>query len=235
MQNNNSYEGVVNSKNTICEAIRNALATPAPSFLTSISRTVELFDPIPQLCDTFKDNFIAAGGKYSQYDLDSQAPNSQRAAVQKQMFDFLKFEIQQSGSHKVLNASSHLAPALAAFDIPTVDVLDASETVDAVIVYAEFLIARTGSVVFSQRNDMMLYPSIKNLARNVIILAYANCIVPDLNHVLSQTIRSSKEDNRMEEYDFDFDMMEVITPTKEGNENPTPANPHVSLILINEF
>lgn len=235
MQKNSSYDGLVNSKNTICEAVRTALASPAPSFPTSIPRNVELFDPIPQLTDCFKNQFITAGGKYVPFDVDSQAPNSEKAFVQRKMFEYLKFELEESNCHKILNASAQLAPALSAFGITTTDVLVGSETVDAVIVYAEFLIARTGSIVFSQRNDLMLYPSIKNLARNIIVLAYSNGIVPDLHQLIDITRCSSNDNPRLEEYDFDFDMMEIITPTKQGNENPTPANPHVTLILINEF
>lgn len=235
MQNNNSYDSLVNSKNTICESIRKALATPGPAIPNDIPRNRELFDPIPHIYNTFNENFKAAGGKYVLFDLDSQAPNSQKSAVQRNMFEYLKFEIEESKCHRVLNASAQLAPALSAFNIPTIDVLEASETVDAVVVYAEFLIARTGSIVFSQRNDLMLYPSVKNLAKNIIVLAYTSSIVPDLSHIIGRTISSTKEENRMEEYDFDFDMMEIITPNKESEENPTPSNPHITLILINEY
>ena len=147
----------------------------------------------------------------------------------------MKFELEQSRCNTILNTSPQLVPVLENFGIHTINVTPSSTPVDAVIVYSEFLIARTGSIVFSQRHNMMLYPSIKDLAKNVIVLGSARSIVPDFSSVCTQTKQSTKEENRIEEFDFDYDMIEIIRPTKEKDDSHTPANPQITLLLLVEM
>ena len=103
---------------------------------------------------------------------------------------------------------------------------------DAVIVFAEFLIARTGSIVLSQRNGLMLYPSIRNLARNIIVLSQSSRIIPDLHFLTERTITTQQKENRIEESDFDFDMLEIIRPSKVGDDDTSSTRPHFSLLLV---
>lgn len=234
MQKNNSYDGITNSKNIICQSIRNALATQVPG---NSYKSVELFDPIDDPLQTFQQNFLDAGGKLVPFEMDAYRMQERDYAFRKQIevYQYLKFELEQSRCNTILNTSPQLVPVLENFGIHTINVTPSSTPVDAVIVYSEFLIARTGSIVFSQRHNMMLYPSIKDLAKNVIVLGSARSIVPDFSSVCTQTKQSTKEENRIEEFDFDYDMIEIIRPTKEKDDSHTPANPQITLLLLVEM
>ncbi len=233
MEKNNSYDGMGNAKNQICQSIREALATPV--HVPDINMEQELFLPIPDLLENFKQKFEEAGGKLVPFNMDLSRMNDRTYAAnfQKNVYDYLKnYELEASRCMTVLNTSPHLAPVLANFNIPTIDFIRNSEPVDAVIVFAEFLIARTGSIVLSQRGGLMLYPSIRNLARNIIVLSQASRIIPDLHHLTGCTVTTQQKENRIEESDFDFNMLEIIRPSKVEVDEASHTNPHFSLLLV---
>ena len=223
MEKSNSYEGLGNAKDNICQSIRKALATPV--HVPDINMDQELFPPIPNMLECFQQKFEAAGGKLVPFKMDVSRMNDRAYAshFQKSVYDYLKdYELETNRCMTVLNTSSQLAPVLANFNIPTIDYIRNSEPVDAAIVYAEFLIARTGSIVLSQRGGLMLYPSIRNLARHI----------PDL-HTLTQLITTTQQkDNRIEESDFGVDMLEVIRPSLVDDNSISPTAPHFSLLLV---
>ncbi|MBP5557889.1 MAG: hypothetical protein J6X65_09325 [Bacteroidales bacterium] len=233
MEKNSPFDGMGNAKNKICQSIREALATPV--HVPDINTDQDLFAPIPDLLGCFQQNFEAAGGKLVPFNMDLSLMNDRTYAAnfQKQVYDYLKnYELETSRCMTVLNTSSHLAPVLANFNIPTIDFIRNSEPVDAVIVYAEFLIARTGSIVLSQRGGLMLYPSIRNLARNIIVLSQASRIIPDLRYLTESMTTVQQKENRGEEVDFDFDMLEIIRPGKTDDASLSPTQPHFSLLLV---
>lgn len=233
MEKSNSYEGLGNAKDNICQSIRKALATPV--HVPDINMDQELFPPIPNMLECFKQNFEAAGGKLVPFQMDVSRMNDRAYAshFQKSVYDYLKdYELETNRCMTVLNTSSQLAPVLANFNIPTIDYIRNSEPVDAAIVYAEFLIARTGSIVLSQRGGLMLYPSIRNLARNIIVLSQSSRIIPDLHTLTQLTTTIQQKENRIEESDFDFDMMEIIRPSLVEDNGASPTAPHFSLLLV---
>ena len=233
MEKNNSYDGMGTAKNKICQSIRKALATPV--HVPDINMEQELFSPIPDLLGCFQHNFEEAGGKLVPFSMDLSRMNDRTYAssFQKSVYGYLKdYELEASRCMTVLNTSPHLAPVLANFNIPTIDYIRNSEPVDAVIVFAEFLIARTGSIVLSQRGGLMLYPSIRNLARNIIVLSQASRIIPDLHFLTENTLTTQQKENRIEESDFDFDMLEIIRPVKVEDSMASPTVPHFSLLLV---
>ncbi|MBO4644985.1 MAG: hypothetical protein J5642_00530 [Bacteroidales bacterium] len=222
-------------KSEICKAIRSALQSPVS--VPSINKTSELFDPIENPLELFVNQFNEAGGKCVVFDMDAarlKSDNHYAFDMQKKIYEYLKMELEFGKCNTILNTSSHLVQPLQYFQIPFVDSIPAHNPVDAVIVYAEFLIARSASIVFSQRNGMMLYPSIKNLAKNIFVLSSSNCIIPDLHTFVDLTMESKQEENRPEQVDFQFDMTEIIRPTKVNEEEYTAADPKITLILIHE-
>lgn len=235
MEKSNSYEGLGNAKDKICQSIRKALATPV--HVPDINMDQELFAPIPNMLECFKQNFVKAGGKLVPFKMDVTQMNDRVYAshFQKSVYDYLKnYELEASRCMTVLNTSPHLAPVLANFNIPTIEYIRNSEPVDAVIVFAEFLIARTGSIVLSQRGGLMLYPSIRNLARNIIVLSQSSRIIPDLHTLTKMTLTTQLKDNRLEESDFDFDMLEIIRPSVVDDNSISPTSPHFSLLLVED-
>lgn len=233
MEKSNSYEGLGNAKDNICQSIRKALATPV--HVPDINMDQELFPPIPNMLECFQQNFEAAGGKLVPFKMDVSRMNDRAYAshFQKNVYDYLKdYELETNRCMTVLNTSSQLAPVLANFNIPTIDYIRNSEPVDAAIVYAEFLIARTGSIVLSQRGGLMLYPSIRNLARHIIVLSQSSRIIPDLHTLTQLTTTTQQKENRIEESDFNFDMLEVIRPSLVDENSISPTAPHFSLLLV---
>lgn len=222
-----------NAKDNICQSIRKALATPV--HVPDINMEQDLLAPIPDLLGCFKQKFEEAGGKLVPFDMDLSRMDDRAYAssFQKNVYGYLKdYELEASRCMTVLNTSPHLAPVLANFNIPTIDYIRNSEPVDAAIVFAEFLIARTGSIVLSQRGGLMLYPSIRNLARNIIVLSQASRIIPDLHFLTECTLTTQQKENRIEESDFDFDMLEIIRPAKVEDSMTSPTTPHFSLLLV---
>ena len=233
MEKSNSYEGLGNAKDNICQSIRKALATPV--HVPDINMDQELFPPIPNMLECFQQKFEAAGGKLVPFKMDVSRMNDRAYAshFQKSVYDYLKdYELETNRCMTVLNTSSQLAPVLANFNIPTIDYIRNSEPVDAAIVYAEFLIARTGSIVLSQRGGLMLYPPIRNLARHIIVLSQSSRIIPDLHTLTQLTTTTQQKENRIEESDFNFDMLEVIRPSLVDENSISPTAPHFSLLLV---
>jgi L-lactate utilization protein LutC len=104
--------------------------------------------------------------------------------------------------------------------------VDTHQQVDVAIVYSDMLIARTGSMLFTQK--FSLYPSVKNITKDIIVVAFEKNLVLDLKDALAL----QQEKNQGIPYDF----MEVITPTKpvndKGEEDYSPLEPRYILLLI---
>ena len=224
----------VTTKNKICAAIRTALATPIP--VPDINKASELFDPIENPLDCFVNNFLQAGGKYVPFEMQRSRMNERDYAFkkQKEIYDYLKSEIEYGNCQTVLNASPQLSSVLQNFNIQYLESIPTDHTADAVIVYAEYLIARTGSVVLAQKEGTMLYPSIKDLSKNVIVLSSSSCITPDLHSLFDREIEYSQEENKPQNAEFQFDMMEIMRPIHLNDDEYSPAQPHITLIMIVE-
>lgn len=225
-------------KNKISKAIRTALSTPSQDPIPDISKSTSLFDEIPDELSEFVSQFEEAGGKCIIFTLNRNRmrANDKQYISNKlsEIYGYVQTEIDQGGFQTVLNASPKLADVLQTFHIPFVDSIPADSPVDAAIVYAEYLIPRTGSLVFSQRSNLLLYPSVRNLAKNLIVLA--GCVFAhDLKDLFVQLSQPSQSEERpTEDVELQFDMMEILRPTRVVEGNYTVANPHVTLVLLVE-
>ena len=116
MEKSNSYEGLGNAKDNICQSIRKALATPV--HVPDINMDQELFPPTPNMLECFQQKFEAAGGKLVPFKMDVSRMNDRAYAshFQKSVYDYLKdYELETNRCMTVLNTSSQLAPVLANF------------------------------------------------------------------------------------------------------------------------
>ncbi len=88
------------------------------------------------------------------------------------------------------------------------------------------MIARSGSLLFTQKHS--LYPSVKNLAKDLLIISFTSNVVPDVKHALANT--------RKNEPTGQLPICEIVLPTKleklENKEEYTPISPRFNLILI---
>lgn len=224
-------------KNDICNNIRSALSTKSETQLPPIDRKDRVFDPLDDSYQNFKKEFTEAGGLLYEFEVE-RARMTDNSYVSQRLGDIynqIKFAVDAGRWKRVLNASAHLSNILRQFNIGFVETLPESEHADAVIVYAEHLIARTGHVVLSQRGQHMLYPSIAGLARNIIILSGNASIVNDLKDLTERMTTTVPQENRPDDLNLKFNMMEILRPAPlaEGEE-PTVAKPNVMLMMIVE-
>ena len=234
---NNSIETKSNAcRNDIYKMLRTALSSPSPIAVPKIDRNIPLFDPIENPLETFYEKFTSAGGKCVVIEVDRSRMTDRQYAISKlnDIYGYVKTEIAQGRYNTVLNASPKLSRVLDSYQISYVSSLPYDQPADAAIFYAEYLIARTGSIAFSQREELMLYPSARNLARNMIVLAGNNCLVPDLKDVLRAATQRIQEDNRPDAVELQADSLEILRPTGTSKEDATPAEPYITLVLLVE-
>lgn len=224
-------------KNDICQNIRSALTTKSDAQLPSIDRRDRVFDPLEDPYLTFKKEFTEAGGVLYEFVVERSRMSDGNYVAQRlgEIYNQIKYAVDAGRWTRVLNASDHLSSILKQFHIEFVETIPDAEHADAVIVYAEHLIARTGHIVLSQRRQHMLYPSIAGLARNIIVLSGNASIINDLKDLTTKMSTTVSQENRPDEQNFKFKMMEILRPTPlEEGEEPTVAKPAVMLMMIVE-
>lgn len=224
-------------KNDICNNIRSALTTKSETQFPRIDRKDKVFDPLDDSYQNFKKEFTESGGLLYEFEVERARMADSVYVSQRlgEIYNQIKFAVDAGRWTHVLNASAHLSNILRQFHIDFVETLPESEHADAVIVYAEHLIARTGHVVLSQRGQHMLYPSIAGLARNIIVLSGNASLVNDLKDLTERMMTTVPQENRPDELNLKFNMMEILRPAPlaEGEE-PTVAKPNIMLMMIVE-
>lgn len=226
-----------NCKNDIFSRIRSALSTKSDTVVPQIDRKDKVFDPLEEPYQNFKKEFTEAGGTLYEFEVERARMSDGNYVAQRlgEIYSQIKYAIEAGRWTRVLNVSSHLSSILRQFNIDFVESIGEAEHADAVIVYAEYLIARTGHLVLSQRGNHMLYPSIAGLAKNVIVLSGNASIINDLRDLTSKMSTTVAQENRPDELDFKFNMMELLRPLKfEEGEEPTVAKQNVILMMIVE-
>lgn len=224
-------------KNDICNRIRSALSTQSEIQLPQIDRKDKVFDPLVDPYQNFKKEFTEAGGVLYEFVVERDRMSDSGYVSQRlsEIYSQIKFAIEAGRWNRVLNVSGHLSNILKQFKIEFVETLQEAEHADAVIVYAEHLIARTGHLALSQRGRHMLYPSIAGLAKNIIVLSGNASLVNDLKDLMGNMSTTVLQENRIEELNFKFNMMEFIRPSiLDEGEEPTLTKPRITLMLIVE-
>jgi len=201
------------SKENMRRKIRHALTQKSTSKFPHIDIHADLFEKPENTVADFFHNFRNAGGKLIPCNKDN-------------FVEFLYKVIVGQRYATILNTSHFIAPALTQKNLNYITCIGAHQQADVTIVYADILIARTGSMLFSQK--FSLYPSVRNITKDIIVVAFEKNLVLDLKDafVLQQ------EKNQGNLYDF----AEIITPTKpvndRGEENYSPTEPRFILLLI---
>lgn len=224
-------------KNDICNSIRSALTTKSETQLPPIDRKERIFDPLDDSYQNFKKEFTEAGGLLYEFEVERSRMSDSEYVSQRlaDIYNQIKYAVEAGRWTRVLNASAHLSKILRQFNIDFVDTLPESEHANAVIVYAEHLVARTGHVALSQRGQHMLYPSIAGLARNIIVLSGNASLVSDLKDLTGRMTTTQPQENRPDDLNLKFNMMEILRPLPfEEGEEPTVAKPRMILMMIVE-
>ncbi len=213
METLSTESNLTTSKESIRKDIRHALSAKGVNRYPSLDLSDDFIKPSDDLIRDFVVKFRALGGKY--------------VPCTKEQFASRLIKLLQGQNYPVLlNTKSQLAPLLQNNNISFVNVIDVNSPADAAIIYSDALITSTCSFVFSPHNS--LYPSIKGLASDIIIIAFANDIVPDFKTALEQ--QQNRNGGEL------YDMNEIISPTPltihENQEIRTPLAPRYILMLV---
>jgi len=201
------------SKENMRRKIRHALTQKSSSKYPYIDIHADPFAQPESLTLEFVQNFRKAGGKF--------------ILCNKNSFTDILYKIIVSQHYiTILNTYNPLSPALTKRNLNYITCLDSQQQVDVAIVFSEMLLARTGSMLFTQKYS--LYPSVRNIAKNIIVVAFEKNLVLDLKGAFLQ----QQEKNQGVLYDF----VEIITPTNpvsdKGEENYSLTQPRFILLLI---
>jgi len=201
------------SKENMRRKIRHALTQKSTSKFPYIDIHADLFEKPDNLLNEFCINFRNAGGKFIVCNKDNFVDILHRLIV---------------GQHyaTILNTNHSISPALTKRNLNYITCIDSHQQVDVAIVYSDMLIARTGSMLFTQK--FSLYPSVRNITKDIIVVAFEKNLVLDLK----DAFQWQQEKNQGILYDF----VEIITPTKpvndKGEEDYSPLEPRFILLLI---
>ena len=203
-------------KETIRKNIRNGLAYKSPSSVNVVDVAGELFPPISNLFVEFVENFRAAGGKYI-------------PCTTQNMVQYLVKIAQGQQYNMLLNTSPNLGAYLDKYKVRHVNAITLNEPVDAALFFSDVLVARSGAIGFSQ--PVSQYASVKNLAKDIIVVSRERCIFPDYESALEYQCKRNGQ--------TPYPMTEFIVPTRpeeevDGKPVYTPLHPRIILMLIEE-
>jgi L-lactate dehydrogenase complex protein LldG len=201
------------SKEIMRKKIRHALTQKSTTKFPNIDMHADIFEKPENIMAEFVNNYRNAGGKFIACNKDN-------------FVDILHKVIVGQRFTTILNTNQSISPALEKRNLNYITCMGLHQQVDVAIFYSDALIARTGSMLFSQKHS--LYPSVRNITKNIMVIAFAKNLALDVKDafILQQ------EKNRGALYDF----VEIITPTKpvneKGEENYSPLDPKFILLLI---
>jgi L-lactate utilization protein LutC len=203
------------SKENMRKKIRHALTQKSTTKFPDFDIHADILEKPENILIEFAHNFRNAGGKLI-------------ACNRNNFVDFLYKTIVGQRFATILNTNLSISPALEKRNLNYITALDSHQEVDVAIFFSDILIARTGSMLFTQKYSR--YPSIKNISKNIIVIAFEKNLVLDFK----DAVTLQQEKNQGTPYDF----VEIITPTKPANEKGetchSPLEPRFILLLIQE-
>ena len=202
------------SKENMRKNIRHALTSKSQGKFPNIDLNTPLFEPIPDLLSCFAKQYRTAGGKL----IICTKDNFIQRLVE--LIKILPY-------NQILSTKGDLSKILEQANISFQKCIDVANPADIAVVYSDVLIARSGSLLFSQKYS--LYPSVKNLAKDIIVVAFTNRIVADLKTAFEVQEKLYKGKN--------FEFFEIITPSPPvvneiKEEIYSPTEPRFILFLI---
>jgi len=213
MPNTNFDSLNTTTKESMRRKIRHALTQKSTSKFPYIDIHADIFEKPENLLAEFCTHFRKAGGKFIVCNKDN-------------FVEILHKLIVGQRYTTILNTNHSISPALTKRNLNYITCIDSHQQVDVAIVYSDMLIARTGSMLFTQKYS--LYPSVRNITKDIIVVAFEKNLVLDLK----DAFQFQQEKNQGILYDF----AELITPTKplndKGEENYSPLEPRFILLLI---
>ncbi len=206
---------ILTEKESIRQNIRNALSNKMEVLNTELDLNLnaDVYEPIDNLPAAFIEKFRGAGGLY--------VPCTNQ--------DLIQTVVRLCRSQKygtVLSTSPFFSQYLERHGVPFVTAVSPGEPADAVLVVSNMLIARTGSLGFSQ--TLAVYPTVKGLARDIVVISRERCVFQDLDDALK--IQGGGQSSSP--------IVEFLRPqpVRKDDDTPrnTPANPRIILLLVSD-
>lgn len=206
---------IISDKESIRKNIRIALTNKASTkFLDRDLKTSGL-EPIPDLLRSFVLYYRAGGGKYI-------------LCSKSNLITRLVQLIKGQNYFNILNTNFNLKHYLDKHQIRYVEAINLTEPADAALLFSDMLIARNGSIGFTQSQN--LYPSVKNIAKDLIIISSTRFLFSDIEKALDYRKRRYPKTT--------FAMTEFLRPVPpvevEGIIQHTPFCPRYILLLVDE-
>ena len=218
MADNQQFDSsILTEKESIRQNIRNALSNKMEvvNAEMDINMNAAVYEKIDNPVAVFVEKFRSNGGLF--------VPCNNQDLIQT-----LVRLCRSQQYETILSTSPFFSQYLAKNQIPYVTAVSPGEPADAAVIASNVLIARTGSVGFAQ--EMNVYPSVKGLARDLIVISRERCVFSDLDDALD--FQARKNENNP------FPMTEFIRPTHiekvDGKPQCTPINPRIILFLVSD-
>ena len=204
-------ESLITDKEYIRGVIRKSVVSHDQ--ITDGQPTSSFLKPIEDAPVEFWRNFQANGGKIL------------RCHTRQDRLKYLKMLSDDQQYNVVLNTHDNLSRDLEQTGINFVNSISVNMTIDAVVVLCTTLVARNGSLGFTQ--PVARFLSMRNIARDVIVISRMSDIVPDLESALQRNLKFGGDAG-----------MEFVTPSlspnEDGKDARTPQNPRYILLLLDE-
>lgn len=208
---NNNESSFITDKEYIRGVIRKS--TLSHEHIEDGQPSSQYLAPMTNVQVEFWQNFQANGGKIL------------RCKDRQDRLKFLKMLADDQQYNVVLNTHNNLCSDLEQAQMNYVNAISVNMPIDAVVVLSTLLVARTGSIGFTQ--PVSRFVSMRNIAKDVIVISRMGDIVPDMESALERNKKFAKEAG-----------VEFVTPSvlpkEDGKEVRTPQNPRYILLLLDE-
>ena len=208
---NNNESSFITDKEYIRGVIRKS--TLSHEHIEDGQPSSQYLAPMTNVQVEFWQNFQANGGKIL------------RCKDRQDRLKFLKMLADDQQYNVVLNTHNNLCSDLEQAQMNYVNAISVNMPIDAVVVLSTLLVARTGSIGFTQ--PVARFVSMRNIAKDVIVISRMGDIVPDMESALERNKKFAKEAG-----------VEFVTPTvllkEDGKEVRTPQHPRYILLLLDE-
>ncbi|MCR4872430.1 MAG: lactate utilization protein [Bacteroidales bacterium] len=175
--------------------------------------SLDYLAPMTNVQVEFWQNFQANGGKIL------------RCHTRQDRLDLLRRLAEDQQYNAVVCTHNNLCPDLEQAQMNYVNTLSTNTPMDAVVALSTTLVARTGSIGFTQPVSRFL--SMRNIAKDVIVISRMIDIVPDIESALDRNKKFAQEAG-----------MEFVTPSVlpkvDNKEVRTPQRPRYILLLLDE-
>lgn len=204
-------ESLITDKEYIRGVIRKSVVSHDQ--LSEGQSSTNYLKPLGDIRVEFWRNFQANGGKIL------------RCRTNGDRMNYLKKLSEDQQYNVVLNTHENLRHDLERIGVNFFNAISTTTPVDAVVTLSTLLVARNGSIGFTQPISRFL--SMRNLARDVIVISRVNDIVPDIESALHRNLKFGGDAG-----------VEFIAPSplpkENGKEVRTLQHPRYILLLLDE-